>query len=63
MFQDDAGVRAPAGAALEEDLSRLSASDLEDRLGRLREEIARTERELESRQHGFAAAEAVFGKR
>jgi uncharacterized small protein (DUF1192 family) len=60
MFHDDAPVRGDAAPALEEDLSRLSVSDLRERLERLQGEIDRVEQELESRQAGLAAAEAVF---
>jgi len=60
MFDDDTPARGDALPAVGEDLSQLSAGDLRERLERLQGEIERVEQELESRQAGLAAAEAVF---
>lgn len=43
-----------------QDLSLLSVAELEDRIGVLREEIARLEAELKAKGSTKAAAEALF---
>ena len=67
MAEDDAEpVRRPRGWAVielaREDLELLAVSDLEERIGALEAEIARTRAQMDKKRAGRAAADALFGK-
>jgi uncharacterized small protein (DUF1192 family) len=58
---DEEPARKPVRVhTLGEDLSRLSAAELTERIGQLRAEIARLEAELSAKGATKAAAEALF---
>jgi uncharacterized small protein (DUF1192 family) len=57
---DDEPVKPVKVHTIGEDLSRLSAGDLTERIGQLRAEIARLEAELSTKGATKAAAEALF---
>jgi uncharacterized small protein (DUF1192 family) len=57
---DDESVKKPKVHTIGEDLSRLSAGDLTERIGQLKAEITRLEAELASKGATKAAAEALF---
>ncbi len=50
----------PLTAVEKEDLSAISAGELEDRISRLKAEISRTETEIRAKQSSKSAAEAFF---
>lgn len=52
--------KKPAGIQLGEDISALSAHELEDRIKRLEEEIARSKAEIVARNATRSAAENFF---
>ena len=64
--EDAAPIRRPRGWALQEaareDLELLAVSDLEERIEALQAEIARTRAQLDRKQAGRAAADALFGR-
>ena len=59
-------VRRPRGWALteltREDLELLAVADLQERIEALEAEIVRTRAQMERKQAGRAAADALFGK-
>jgi len=55
-------LRSATPVVLGEDLARLSESELDERVARLRAEIARVEAERETRGGVRAAADALFRK-
>jgi uncharacterized small protein (DUF1192 family) len=57
---DDEPVKPKMVHAIGQDLSRLSAGELTERIGQLKAEIARLEAELSSKGATKAAAEALF---
>ena len=57
---DDEPVKKPKLHTIGEDLSRLSAGELTERIGQLKAEIARLEAELSTKGATKAAAEALF---
>jgi uncharacterized small protein (DUF1192 family) len=57
---DDEPVKPVRVHVIGEDLSRLSAGELTERIGQLKTEIARLEAELSSKGATKAAAEALF---
>jgi uncharacterized small protein (DUF1192 family) len=57
---DDEPVKRVRVHVIGEDLSRLSAGELTERIGQLKAEIARLEAELSSKGATKAAAEALF---
>lgn len=57
---DDEPVKKPKVHTIGEDLSRLSAGELNERIGQLKGEITRLEAELSSKGATKAAAEALF---
>jgi uncharacterized small protein (DUF1192 family) len=57
---DDEPVKKPKVHTIGEDLSRLSAGELGERIGQLKAEITRLEAELASKGATKAAAEALF---
>jgi uncharacterized small protein (DUF1192 family) len=57
---DDEPVKPVRVHMIGEDLSRLSAAELTERIGQLKTEIARLEAELSSKGATKAAAEALF---
>jgi uncharacterized small protein (DUF1192 family) len=57
---DDEPVKPKTVHAIGQDLSRLSAGELTERIGQLKAEIARLEAELSSKGATKAAAEALF---
>ena len=57
---DDEAVKKPKVHTIGEDLSRLSAGELGERIGQLKAEITRLETELASKGATKAAAEARF---
>ena len=59
IFDDDA-VKKPKVHTIGEDLSRLSAGDLTERIDQLKTEIGRLEAELSTKGATKAAAEALF---
>lgn len=67
MAEEDEPVRRIRGQALidlaREDLELFAVSDLEERIGALEAEIARTRAQVERKQAGRAAADALFGRR
>ena len=59
VFEDEA--KKPARVhEIGQDLSRLSAGELQERIGQLKEEIVRLEAELSSKGMTKLAAEALF---
>ncbi len=58
-FDDEPKKKAPVHE-IGQDLSRLSAGELTERIGQLKAEIARVEAELSAKGHTKAAAEALF---
>ena len=62
MDDDDLPIKkdSPLAAVSKEDLSEWSAFELEARITILKEEITRTEAEIESKDASRAAAEAFF---
>ena len=62
MDFDDLPIKkdSPLTAAEKEDLSTLSAHELEERITRLQDEITRTKAELDAKGSSKAAAEAFF---
>ena len=64
MLDEPVEPRRGRGAALvelsREDLDLYGVSELEERIGALREEIARTEAKLNGKRGGRAAADALF---
>ncbi|SDE08188.1 MULTISPECIES: DUF1192 domain-containing protein [Kordiimonas] len=62
MDFDDLPIKkdSPLTAVEKEDLSTLSAHELEERISRLEAEITRTKGELDSKGSSKAAAEAFF---
>lgn len=62
MDFDDLPVKkdTPLTAVEKEDLSTISVDELEDRVERLKAEIARTEGEINAKGSSRAAAEAFF---
>jgi len=64
--EDGEPVRRPRGWALtelvREDLELLAVVDLQERIDALEAEIARTRAQIERKQVGRAAADALFGK-
>lgn len=60
MFEDDLP-RPPSQIAIGGDLSEASIEELEERIGALKDEIARIETALATKRQGRAAADAVFG--
>lgn len=64
MFDDDPF--APAAkkpASLQAQLENASVTELEDRIERLRDEIAQCERAIQAKRAQRAAADSVFGAR
>jgi uncharacterized small protein (DUF1192 family) len=57
---DDETVKKPRKHELGQDLSMLSVGELVDRIGQLKDEISRLERELDAKGATKAAAEALF---
>jgi uncharacterized small protein (DUF1192 family) len=63
MDWDEPKAKSQRQIAVGEELSSLSIADLEERIARLRDEIARIEATLAARRkHGAAAAE-LFGRK
>jgi uncharacterized small protein (DUF1192 family) len=60
IFDDEPVKPKKVVHAIGEDLSRLSAGELAERIGQLQAEIARLEAELSSKGATKAAAEALF---
>ncbi|MFZ5668907.1 MAG: DUF1192 domain-containing protein [Pseudomonadota bacterium] len=64
MLEEPAGPRAQRGEALtqatREDLDVYGVAELEERIGLLRAEIARTEAQLERKKASKSAADAFF---
>ena len=64
MIDEPAEPRTGRGAALgeleREDLDLYGVAELSDRIVRLKNEIARTETKLDSKQSGRSAADALF---
>ncbi len=64
MLEEPAVPRAARGAALieatREDLDLYAVGDLEERIERLQDEIARTRSALDRKKNGLAAADALF---
>jgi uncharacterized small protein (DUF1192 family) len=64
MMEEPAAPRIARGAALieatREDLDLYAVGDLEERIERLQDEIARTRAALDRKKHGLAAADALF---
>jgi len=64
MMEEPAAPRTARGAALieatREDLDLYAVGDLEDRIERLQDEIARTRSALDRKKNGRAAADALF---
>jgi uncharacterized small protein (DUF1192 family) len=58
----DEPIRPVRATVVGDNLSGLSMKELEERIAALKAEIERTERELQSKRAGRAAADAVFGK-
>ncbi len=65
-MDEEVEVRRPRGWALaelaREDLEMLAAIDLAERIELLEAEIARTRAQMQRKQAGRAAADALFGK-
>ncbi|MBN9071053.1 MAG: DUF1192 domain-containing protein [Rhizobiales bacterium] len=57
---DDEPVKRKKTHEIGQDLSLLSVGELGERIALLRDEIARLERELASKDHSKTAAEALF---
>ncbi len=57
---EDDSVKPKAQIVVGADLSFLSVEELEDRIAQLREEIARIEADIQSKQGAKSAADAVF---
>ncbi|MGX1495120.1 uncharacterized small protein (DUF1192 family) [Labrenzia sp. MBR-25] len=63
LFDEDLPKKSPLGTvAVGEDLSRLSETELEERIEALRGEINRTQKELEQRGTIRDAANSIFQK-
>jgi uncharacterized small protein (DUF1192 family) len=66
MSEEPAEVRRQRGAALaeiaREDLEAYGVSELEERIALLEEEIRRTRAQLQRKQAGKAAADALFSR-
>lgn len=63
LFDDDVPRKfIPGAISVGEDLSKLSESDLAERIDALTEEISRTQRELEQRANIRDAANSIFQK-
>ncbi len=60
MDWDDIKPKAPKGVTLGESLETLSVSELEARIGALRQEIERVQAELAAKKAHEAAAAAIF---
>ena len=64
MIEDAAEPRAARGATLtaleREDLDLYGVEELTDRIGRLKDEIERTQAKLDKKQSGRSAADALF---
>ena len=67
MIEEPAPPRSQRGATLNElvreDLELYSAVDLEERIERMQDEIARTRKALERKRAGRDAADAIFSFR
>ncbi|MEI9964176.1 MAG: DUF1192 family protein [Caulobacteraceae bacterium] len=67
MFEDAAQPRPRRGEALDallrEDLELYGREELEERIERLKAEIARAQAQLDSKHQGRAAADALFSIR
>ncbi|EHK58230.1 DUF1192 family protein [Allomesorhizobium alhagi] len=61
IFDDEP--KKPARHEIGQDLSLLSASELSERIGLLRDEIVRLEAELKAKGATKSAAEALFSRR
>ena len=59
-FLDEESRKKPKPHEIGQDLSTLSAAELEERIGMLRNEIARLDAELKAKGSTKAAAEAMF---
>lgn len=59
IFEDEPG-KKPKTHEIGQDLSLLSVGELEERIGLLRDEIARLEAELKAKGATKSAAEALF---
>jgi uncharacterized small protein (DUF1192 family) len=59
IFEDEPR-KKPKAHEIGQDLSLLSVADLNERIGLLREEIARLEAELQAKSATKSAAEALF---
>ncbi|MBX3579052.1 MAG: DUF1192 domain-containing protein [Rhizobiaceae bacterium] len=59
-FDDEPKKKKAPVHEIGQDLSRLSAGELQERIGQLTAEIARLEAELAAKGHTKAAAEALF---
>lgn len=66
MLDEPAAPRRGRGAALaeaaREDLEPYAVEDLEERIGLLQAEIERTRRQMDRKQSGRAAADALFNR-
>lgn len=60
---DDEPVKSAAIHEIGQDLSLLSVSELNERIGALKAEISRLEAELETKDATRNSAEALFGRR
>ncbi len=64
MMEEPAAPRIARGAALieatREDLDLYAVGDLEERIERLQDEVARTRAALDRKRSGLAAADALF---
>jgi len=59
MFDDD-GVKKPKGHEVGMPIDTMSVAELEERIGLLREEIARLDRAIAARRDTRAAADSLF---
>lgn len=62
VFDDDAAKPAPRVHEIGQDLSLLSVDELDERIGQMKDEIARIEAELATKGTTKDAAEALFRK-